>query len=127
MLPATVNLNDHMAGDTWEGMTIGPVQFNTGTEEVPVLEPPPFPVASCRMQFRTPRDVLGYEFVSEEVAGKGLITISDAAAWEFIVAPQALPLATGKWIYNFETTDTAGTVRTLYAGLIVIRRDVTYG
>jgi hypothetical protein len=122
MIPATVNLFDHYRGDTWDGMTIGPVMFNTGTAVAPVLVPPTYPVASCRMQFRS-GGTLGYELTNVVTAGKGLVTVTDATAWTFAVLPQLLPLDAGEWLWDFECTDTQGAIMTLYKGQINVVPD----
>jgi hypothetical protein len=55
-----------------------------------------------------------------------LITITDQATWLITVPAQALPLAVGQWSWDFETTDAAGVIRTLYKGTLTITRDQSY-
>jgi hypothetical protein len=55
----------------------------------------------------------------------GDITINDAATWEFTVEPFAMDLDAGNYVYDVETTDAAGTVRTYLSGSVVVARDVT--
>jgi hypothetical protein len=44
MQPVDIQLPDHTAGDTWEGLTIGPVLFNDAQ--------PAQALSSCRLYFR---------------------------------------------------------------------------
>lgn len=119
MLPVRVPLNDHTHGDTWEGIaSIGPVLIN-GSQ-------PDYALSSCRMYFRTTLGVLGYKFKSSPGDGEGSITISDADTWEITVAAQALPLDIGMWEWDFETTDSDGTILTLYSGTLEIVEEQSY-
>lgn len=118
MRPVPVTLNDHTRGDTWEGITIGPVMFN-GAQPTSVL-------SSCRMQFRDDNDTLGYELNSVPATGKGPITITNSTTWVVTVPAQQLPLDAATWRWDFETTDAGGVVRTLYSGILRIKADVTH-
>ena len=121
MRPANVNLYDHTLGDTWEGMVIGPVLINDAV--------PPDPVISCRIQFRPFPNTrkLGYELNVAPESGEGLIVIDDINNWEFTVPQQILDMPAGKYVWDFETTDSAGIKRTLYEGTFNLIQDVTYG
>lgn len=55
-----------------------------------------------------------------------MITITDPATWLITVPAQGLPLAVGQWAWDFETTDAAGVIRTLYKGTLTITRDQSY-
>lgn len=114
MRPVIIDLPDHTKNDTWEGLSIGPVTFNNST--------PTYPVSACRMHFRTKDGTLGQEFTSSN----STITITVSGTWEIEVSPQVLSLTEGTWKWDFETTDTQGYIRTLYAGTIRIFDDVTY-
>jgi hypothetical protein len=125
MAPALVVLEPHYRGDTWRGLEIGPVQFNTGTVAVPVLVDPPFPLVSCRMQFRDSDDVCFYELSSEVLEGNGTITIADDVSWTITIPPQLLPLESKTWKYDLECVDSDGTVITIYYGTMVVTSDIT--
>ena len=58
-------------------------------------------------------------------SGGGDITIDNAATWEFTVEPFAMDLAAGPYVYDVETTDAAGTVRTYLSGSLTVVQDVT--
>jgi hypothetical protein len=111
--------NPYYEGDSWLGLRIGPVLIN---EEIP-----PATLASCRMQFRDSDGNLGYELNTVVEVGKGLITILDADIWDVLVNIQILPLDTGRWDWDFETTDNNGVVRTLYKGILKVIGDITHG
>lgn len=127
MIPATVRLDTHYCGDTWNGLSIGPVQYNVGTILDPILESPPYRVVSCRSQFRDSSGTLGYEFSSNPTSGKGSITIIDDVEWIFQIYPQILILDAGSWGWDFECIDTQGNILSLYNGTIKIKQDVSYG
>ncbi len=120
MKPVEINLNDHLRGDTWEGLTIGPILVNGIA--------PVSPCVSCRIQFREKKlFTLGYELSSVPAMGKGTITIDDPNTWEFSALSQILPLEAGSWRWEFETVDSAGSVISFYSGTIKIVQDVVYG
>lgn len=127
MLPVTIVLSAHTRGDTWDGIAVGPVQFNTGTTAEPIFSAPPYPVVLCRMQFRNADGILGYGLSTAPSADVGTITIVDADLWTLTIPPQVLQLDAGKWYWDMEFTDSIGTIRTLYAGSLTIKQDQTYG
>lgn len=108
----------HTRGDHWDGMIVGPVLINDET--------PYFNIASCRMQFRDGEGNLGYELNSVPTAGKGTIDLTDPITWLVTLPLQALPLDVGKWYWDFEVTDTDGSVLTLYTGTMKVIGDITY-
>lgn len=114
MRPAVVNLNDHTSGDTWEGITVGPVLINgiaVGADAV-----------TCRMSFRSKNDrSLGQTLTTTNSD----ITIEDAATWEFTVEPTVLTMDAGSYGWDFEVTDSSGVIRTLYKGSFNLIQDVT--
>jgi hypothetical protein len=118
MQPVDIQLPDHTAGDTWEGLTIGPVLIN-GAQPSEAL-------ASCRLYFRKPNGTIGYKLKSAPGTGEGQITISNIDTWLIIVPEQVLPLAVGPWNWDFETTDAAGVIRTLYKGVLNITKHQSY-
>lgn len=118
MQPVEVQLPDHTAGDTWERIHIGPILFNNAQ--------PPESLQSCRWYFRDRKKVIGYKFKSSPGAGEGTITINDAATWDVTIPPTLMPLEKGDWHWDFETTDAAGVVRTLYHGVLKLTCDVSH-
>lgn len=116
MTPVTISLPSHTRGDTWEGLSIGPVLFDGIQPSTNLL--------SCRLYFRNIRSrILGYGFQTNPSPGFGDITIVDVVTWHIEIAAQPLPLAAGVWTWDFETTDVAGAIRTLYAGQLTISQD----
>ena len=119
MHPVAVSLPAHSRGDTWEGLTIGPVLFNDAQ--------PSSALGSCRLYFRRETGgTIGYKLKSDPGDGEGSITITNTATWSITVPAQALSLAAGPWLWDFETTDAAGVVRTLYNGTLTITSDQSY-
>lgn len=119
MVPVVINLPDHTAGDTWEGVSVGPVLFNN--------EPPTELLTSCRMYFRNVlTKTLAYGYKSEATTGFGNVSIDDAVAWKASISNQALPIAPGNYLWDFETTDADGVVRTLYKGVLTVAEDVSH-
>jgi len=114
MSPVEIALPSHTSGDTWEGLTIGPVLFN-GVQPASAL-------VSCRIYFRRATGALGYKLKSVPGTGEGAITIANQTTWLVTVPEQALPLDVGSWLWDFETTDAAGVIRTLYHGTITITK-----
>ena len=119
MIPVLIPpLPTHYMGDTWKGLLgFGPVLIDDAQ--------PPNTLSYCRMQFRD-RNELGYELNSAPEAGEGTLTISNATTWEITVPSQLLPLEKGVWSWDLETTDSAGTILTLYKGTIRVDRDISY-
>lgn len=116
--PVNIPLPDHKHGDTWDGMSIGPILFDG--------QPPPNALASCRLYFRHNRyKTFGYGFRAPALNGFGVITIVDANTWQLVIPPQLLPLAVGLWLWELETTDASGKILTLYAGTLTITQDIT--
>lgn len=119
MKAVNVDLPTHTRGDTWEGVDIGPVLFDDVQ--------PSSALVSCRMYFRSYESKrFGYGFNSEVVEGQGTIIIDDANTWEMSIDDQDLDLEAGRWRWDFETTDAAGAIRTLYKGVLTIKQDETY-
>lgn len=118
MQPVTINIPDHTKGDTWEGLSIGPVTFDSA--------PPPSNLVSCRMYLRDRRGNLVLKFRTSPAAGEKTITVSDAATWEILVPSVVIDINPSDYSWGFETTDAAGAVRTLYAGVWTITKEHTY-
>jgi len=113
-----VKLDPHKRGDTWEGLTFGPLTIN---DERPIS-----PIVSCRIDFRDSEDRLGYRLSSEPDEGQGTMDIIDAENWEIDVPQQYLLLSVGKWDWEFEAVDLAGHTFTFYHGDIKITKDITH-
>lgn len=116
MQPVEINLPAHTRGDTWEGLTIGPVLFN-GAQ-------PGSALASCRLYFRSLKGkILIHKLKTTPGDGEGQITINNAVTWSITVPAQALPMPEGQFYWDFETTDAAGFIRTLYCGVLTITQE----
>lgn len=101
--------------DTWDGLTNCSMS-STGTAFAN-------PLASVRMFWRDSDGAVGLQLTS---AG-GDITIDDAANWQYTVNPiTQFPLAVGVWRWSIEFTDSAGRVKTYWAGTREIKSDPTY-
>jgi hypothetical protein len=103
-------------------MTIGPIVEDVGG--VPTR--PSLACVSCRMHFRTDKSVLGYAFSSSPTGTEGTITIVSALDYIFSVPRQLLKLETGKWYWDFETTDSNALPTTWIQGTITVRKDKSY-
>lgn len=120
MTPVTIDLPPLTSGDTFDGLQIGPVTFNGA--------PPPSQLASCRLYFRlaTTKE-LGYGYRSgDPVTGFGVINITDPVLWLVQIPAGVLPLSKGSYYWDFETTDAAGVIRTLYKGVQQIGEDFSH-
>ena len=111
----SVTLPSLIRGDTWDGISSISITVDGS--------PPIYPVASARIHFRRKpaANIIGHSLDSEDDS----ILILDAAGWSFQAPPQALPLGTGLWYWDFETVDTEGTIKTYVFGTITIIQDVT--
>lgn len=98
-------------GDTWGGIPSI------------ILDPAPnYNVVSARMQFRAFKlAVLPSATLSST---DGTITINNAATWSFTVPVQNLPLTAGTYSWQFQTTDSQGSIQTYMQGTIEVLLDV---
>ncbi len=114
MDPAIITLENHVTGDTWQGIpVIGPIQIQSGETLVNF----PYPLASARLHLTR----LNTRSPSLTLATSGSpmapITISNATTWELVippVAPSVWAPTPGDYQGHFETTDTQGSIRTIY-------------
>jgi hypothetical protein len=116
MIPGTYNLPSVTEGDTWVGVPSITIAING--------DPPASSLARVAMQFRrrhTDADAL----VSLHSGSGGGITIDDAAGWEIAVPPQVLTLDAGSYVYDLETEDATGVIRTYLAGRLTVLPQVT--
>lgn len=100
--PAIVQLENHVAGDTWQGVpVIGPITINA--------QAPGVTAARVRMTLtRTPSGP-SVEFDSD--AGLLPITIVDEDTWEFTIPPvdfDDFPVTAGQYSGHLEITDASG-------------------
>ena len=117
MTPKTINLPSIVTGDSFYGLTIGPITFNTVA--------PDYPLDSCVLWIEADSGQV-FQFKSDGT-GDALITIDDDVNWTVSIPPTPilLPPSPGNWFYK--TIDTAGVVRTLYKGRLDITEGVPYG
>jgi len=118
MIPVFVELDDYYRGDTWDGITIGPILFDNIDPE--------YPLSACYIDFRDENGTLGYSFRTTPSIGHGEIIIIDSDKWEVKIFPTELPLMVGCWYWDFETMDSSGFKRTLYKGSMRVIEDITY-
>lgn len=107
MLPAQVQLETVVRGDTWTGIpTIGPVTIG-GVR-------PTTHLGKVVMTFaRRPGIPPAYVLSSAPVTGQGTIVIDDAAQWIFHMPPQPLVLADGVWQFEIQLQDVTASPNTL--------------
>ena len=119
MQPVDIKLLPHTSGDTWEGLLIGPILFNSIQ--------PATTLATCRLYFRHPTNGRVYWRLNSDstVSRDGSITIDNTVTWTVTVPAQVLDLTTGTYFWDFETVDSAGVIRTLYKGTIFITPEVS--
>jgi hypothetical protein len=125
MTPAIITLEDHVSGDTWQGVpVIGPIQILSGV----TLTNFPYPIASARLNMTR----IGTSNPSLTLASTGSpmapITITDAADWQLVIPPVAPATWTptpGQYQGHFEITDTQGTVITIYDVRFTVLPDKT--
>ena len=116
------DLAGKVRGDSWRGIGLIQIRTKATAEATPVA--PPNAVASAVIQFKTKQDdQIPALTLSTESGG---IVILDAALWRFNI-PRVInfPLGAGIWVWDFETTDVTGFVRTYLKGTLTITRDVT--
>ena len=123
--PARVDLPAVTQGDSWQGLTVGPVTFDG--------EAWPVALETVRMKVRvrqtgTAQGALVLSFHSSPTGTQLPVTITDAATWEFEI-PEVpyddLPIEAGVYEYQIECTDEDGFRLTLYEGSWTVGRDIT--
>lgn len=118
-MPVTVDLQELVHGDTWQGITsIGPITVNGS--------PPDNACAKVLMGFGKAETwpACAYVLASSPDAEQGTITIEDAAAWLFSIPAQDLPLDPGDWKWDIRFTDSEGNISTYYAGVLTVSANV---
>jgi len=102
-------------GDTFPGLTITEITVNNEAMSTTL--------ASVRMDIRTKANASTATKALTSAGGD--ITIDDAAAWGFTIEPFAIDFAARDYVYDIETTDSGGTVRTYVYGKFRVKQDVT--
>lgn len=114
--PAQFNLDDHVQGDTWEGITlIGPVTINGAA--------PALPLASATLTFRRSYSDFEPAYVlttGTPPQGQGQMTLQSAAEWRLSVPAQPLPLKAATWRWDVTMVDSAGGTYTYVGGLLKV-------
>jgi hypothetical protein len=114
MTPAIITIEDHVSGDTWQGIpVIGPIQILSGETLINF----PHAIASARLNFS--RIAAPFPVFAMSTSGDAMapIIIVDADAWELAIPPVSPDIwtpAPGSYQGHLETTDTEGTVLTIY-------------
>ena len=125
MTPATITIEDHVSGDTWQGIpVIGPIQIQSGEDLVNF----PYAIASARLNFSRIASPSPVFTLATEGSPMAPITIEDPDAWELSIAPVSPEVwtpAPGSYQGHFETTDTEGTVLTIYDIRMTVLPDKT--
>jgi hypothetical protein len=107
--PAFITLEPVVTGDTWDGLTN--CRFSsTGSAFGSTL-------SKVRLDFKSSAGVVGQQLTT---VGSGGITIDNATNWTFTVDPVVITMSAGMWSLDFETTDSAGIIKTRVAGIIEI-------
>ena len=113
--PGQLNLEPIVRGDTWDGIPKIVFEINGS--------PPPNDLAFVRMQFRQEPES-NPAGASLDSDGNGIV-INDAATWDITISPTKLGLTAGKWLWDVETTDSTGEVKTYLAGTIEVLPDIS--
>ena len=123
MPAALVTLEDHIAGDSWQGIpVIGPIIINEAQ--------PGAAAARVRMTLNRTPMTTGARMMFDSDGGDGTypITIVDAQTWEFTVpgvAYSAFTLPTGNYVGHLEITDVNGERLTTHEIHMEITTDYT--
>lgn len=114
MDPAIITLENHVSGDTWQGIpVIGPIQIQSGSSFANF----PYPLELVRLHLAR----LGSKKASLTLSSSGSsmapIDILDANTWQMAippVAPSVWSPEPGNYQGHFECSDEQGTIITLY-------------
>lgn len=129
--PAKVTLFNHVSGDTWPGIDVGPIMVDGGDD-------PDYPmensVERVDLFFRkkgSDNIAIKFSTVVPEEQGDIIVNpieIVDAVNWVIKVlpcSPEAFPLKPGTYIGHFQTIDSEDIKRTLYEITITVTKDLT--
>lgn len=114
MEQAIYNIPDHVSGDTWRGIYSLTISVNS--------VPPEASLSEVRIQFR--KSYLG-SVVLELASGTDAITILSAANWEIRINKQIISLPPDKYVYDIQTVDADGQIKTYVKGSWEILEDIT--
>ena len=107
MQPQALALDPFTEGDEWEG--IPGIQIKVGPEGGPYAAPES-PLDIVTMRFKRSGRVSSTVIVELSSETPGEITITDAAAWEFSIPAQVVPLLTcGTWTWRIRCKDSTPT------------------
>jgi hypothetical protein len=125
--PVTILVPNHVAGDTWDSVAaIGPIEFQSddGEPYAPLV-----PLARARIHFtREGATTPALKLDTDPADRDAPIVIESAEYWELSippVPPAVFAPVPGEYSGHFETTDTAGTVKTLYFLRFLVLPDLT--
>ncbi|WP_436715825.1 hypothetical protein U8335_26740 [Roseiconus lacunae] len=114
--PTIINLPDHPAGDTWQGVTETVLEYE---DESPLN----LVDASLLMQIKRRRsDRMPVLELSSDTSD---ITIVDATGGVFSIGPQSIDLSPGDYVYDLQVTLRNGDVMTPIQGNWKITSDVS--
>lgn len=116
--PVEIFLKDYYKGDTWIGISVGPIKIN-GLQ-------PSATIVSCRMHFRDKKLNLGCAFSSKTSSTRNKIIINDSVTWELSILPAILPLDVGEWDWDLEILDSDGVNLTYYHGTLTVLQDKSF-
>lgn len=111
--PAQLNLQPVVRGDTWVGVS----SINITVDEVP----PTDDLSFARIQFRKEVDSNPAGATLDTETG-GIVILS-ASNWQISLPEQKLPLESGQWGWDLETTDSTGRTKTYLAGTLEVIAD----
>lgn len=120
-LPAVIEIDRITEGDSWQGLSVGPVTFDG--------EAWPVALETVRMKVRR-RDTKAVVLSFTSAGGSGTlpVTITDADTWEFEVpevAKESLTgLTAGVHEWDMDVTDAEGFRLTIYEGTWTVREKV---
>lgn len=127
MTPAIITIEDHVSGDTWQGIpVIGPIQIQSGE----TLTNFPYGIASARLTFSRIESYPNTLTLASTGSPMAPITIVDASAWQLEippVPPSVWTPAAGNYQGHLEITgnDDPATVITIYDIRFLVLPDKT--
>jgi hypothetical protein len=119
MKPGFYEMPSFVRGDTWNGVGGFVITVDGVAPDTTLI--------SVKIDFRVKKTspTVSASLNSEVVEGSGTITIDDATNWEISIPSQTLDLDAGTYVWDMETVDSEGTVKTYLEGTIKVLQDVT--
>lgn len=114
MTPASYSIPAHVSGDTWGGIPSIVITINGS--------PPTNNVVSAKIQFRKSA---GSSVVLTLSSDEADITIVDAVNWELRVEKKVVTLCAGTYLFDLQTIDADGDIKTFLKGSWEILEDIT--